>query len=247
MARAIATGALASACDNAEEELRRIPIDLLPHDRPRPLLSARIPFWFNCDFDRVGQIIQSARAAAAKYSCTVDALRAEDVYATHCIEMLHLDSARQAIHEASTIAQTVSQSGLHQNLAELTVRLGIAADDSAVLDLAKTALTDATSPEVVNRHRTFALCNAAIALARAGDTALLPQVASELRTHWLRVLAGTPFDYGCVALAIGLRAIGKSAQAERLVREYVGRQRLARYPRSPLTTSLVKEFGIPWD
>jgi DNA-binding SARP family transcriptional activator len=246
MVHAVSQGRLTQARALADEVLVRINEDLAPKDRCRPLLNARIPFWFDCDFERVEAIIHSARGALSAYACTVDALRTEDIYATHCLDKMRLDEAEGVIEMGADLVREFGYGGLVRNFAELQIRLKIARGDVSVVNALVAALSRNELHSVSERHRTFALCNAAVGLARTGDTEMLADVVAELAGLWDRIAKSCPFDYACVALAIGLAAAHKRRDAAGLLDRYSSEVRIARHAPSPFVLSLASEFGVTW-
>ena len=247
MVHAISTGRLERGCNLAAEELAWICRDLPAKDRCRPLLSSRVPFWFDCDFERVEQIINATRMALRSYAGTIDALRTEDVYATHCLDMMRLDEAENAIGETSELAKACGFRGLQENFAELKIRLRIARVDESVADAVSAELRRGAPLDACARHRTFALCNAVVGLARVHDLPAVEAAVVELECHWERLRRSCPFDYAVVALAIGWRHLNRRGQAVKLLGEYAAAGRVAAHPPSPFVAALAKEFKLKLD
>jgi hypothetical protein len=219
MVEAMSTRRISVAKALAEKDLSETVDGSLSRERVRMTLDNRLPFYFDCDFARVERIVAQVRERVQHYSSTFLALRTEDVYATHCIDMMR------------------------DNFLELGDRLSVARGDS--MPPASGEAGRGTPQGRHARHRTFPLCNLSIKAARANDTDVLRRLAPELTDAWHSVRQGCPFDYPCVALYVALSGIGRVSEARDVVDEYVNQSRVTRNPPSPFIASLAKEFGVP--
>jgi DNA-binding SARP family transcriptional activator len=244
MVRAIATKNISGACEIATSAMETILTERTLYENCRLLLSTRIPFWYDCDFGRVASIVECVRRIVDQYPGTVDSLRTQDVLATHLVDMMDLKSARSILEDLERTALGLQIRGFDRNVTELRTRLLLAEGDSEATDAVIAALLETRELPGRSRYRTFALCNAAVGLARQSNPGTLAPVVHDLRHQWERISAACPFDYPCVALSIGLNALGARTDAITLLNGYFGEVRIAQHPPSPFTNALLAEFDL---
>ena len=244
MVHAIAARDLKRARQLAERDLARFGAERPRMNHIRAMLNNRVPYWFDCDFGRVGQVIDRVRTVAQRYPSTFWALRVEDVYATQCIDLMHLDEARDVLSATRGRAREFGYVNLERNLDELSDRLCVA--EGSVTQ----RMTPQTVSSLVDRARThvrfqtFAICNATVFAARAEQFDALERILPHLVNHWELARSTCPFDYACVALCIALRALGQNDASASFIADYFRSSRTASHPPSPFVLRLASEFGL---
>lgn len=241
---AVASRRLGEAKKLAESALSRSS-GLSPTRACRAILGARVPFWFDCDFRRVTDLVRSAEVMVAPYPTSFYALRTRDVAATLQIELMELDEAGEAIGVALDLSRQYGYSGLNRNLDELTRRLMVAKRD--VSTSAGDLLCHAPPGDSRRFHRLelFDLCNSVVQLARLGDAAAIEGLAAEVQQHWLRYARGCGIDYLCIAAAICVLMLKGRAPAQAFADQYFRAERTATGEPSPFSRALAAEFGLP--
>jgi DNA-binding SARP family transcriptional activator len=235
---------LPSACDVATQIVAPFTGGDIPFSECRLVLNARIPFWFDCNFERVSAILHRVSGTLDSYAGTVDALRFYDMQATHLIDTMRLDEADSMIANIERSILSGQVAGIRENLRELRGRLLLARGGSAIDESFEKTLSGVSMSRKCARDRTFALCNAAIALARGPATPTLRTVVDELSQHWKQIADMCPFDYPCVALAIGMKAIGRASTGRTLLQSYFKATRIARYAPSAFVSYLLHDFKL---
>jgi DNA-binding SARP family transcriptional activator len=239
---AVANADLARAKDLAEEHIASVSDAQPPSERARMLLNARIPFWFDSDLARVDELLRRIRIVVDRYPSTTQAFRIEDAWVTHCIDIMQLDEAEQAIASARQLASALSLPGQHLSFLEASERLRVARGESGLrIGLGPSVPSGASR---FGRARTFALSNEVVLAARAGE-GRLAQLVTDLSRGWDALRRSCPFDYPCAALAIGLSALGKNEDAKHLWCTYRGEHRVASNEPSPFVQALSAEFNLP--
>ena len=243
LVEAMSAGNLTAACAIAEAEIERSQAD--SHlARCRALIDARMPFLYDCDFVRVEAVLSAARSALRDYPATRLSVRADDAFATYCIEMLRLNEASAILDRNEAVAQAYGFGPLALVLAETRVRLLLAERKLHPSDRVLADTLAHTSQPAGVRVRVFALCTATIAAARLGDSPCLRRLAVELTAHWDRLRSSRPFDYACLAMAIATLVTDGRAPATAIVQHYFQFQRVAQGRASPFVRALAEEFGF---
>ena len=216
----------------------------LSRERVRSSLNNRLPFYFDCDFERVEEIVVHVRDQVRHYSSTFLALRTEDVYATHCIDVMRLDEAAELIALAVERATRFGHKYLRHNFLELLDRLGVARGES-LIDPNFDSGTIRSGAGKHARIRAFPLCNLAVRAARSANRSVLRLVEPELTECWDSIKRGCPFDYPCLALAITKAALGRASEGTAVVSDYFMSSRVTKNTPSPFVLALAREFGVP--
>lgn len=245
MAKAMANRDLEEARSLADRVSEGIAHGRTLYEHCRLLLNTRIPFWYDCDFARVEAIVVGVRQIVDSYPGTLEAWRARDIHATHLVDMMRLSEAESIIGEMARASDNLELQGIQRNVRELKTRVALARRDNGATDSMLAALDETPTSTNLRRHRTFALCNAVVGLARAGRSNALPPLVRELGEHWELAASGCPFDYACVALAIGVKSLKSRKESHDLIARYNSSIRIARHGPSPFTNSLVDEFQLP--
>ncbi|HKS05859.1 MAG TPA: AAA family ATPase [Gemmatimonadaceae bacterium] len=243
LVHAVVSRRLPDACDIAESAFAQALAD--PHlpDRHRLMLSARVPFLFDCNYARAEAILRAAREGVRGYPSTYSALRANDAYATMCIDLMRLDEANEILKSIESIATQYAHAPFGRSLRETYLRLSIARGESVSTETVR-ELRRETAGSYHARERIFIMADAAVGLARARDSVAVASVVPELSRLWENSLSGCPFDYPCIALAIALGVTGAAEKGEQLVAGYFRETRVASRPPAPFVRSLADEFGL---
>lgn len=240
----VASRNLARACEIAES-IMDYALGMRPSpDSYLPMLSARIPFLFDCNFTRVAAILAEARDAVQPYPSSLGALRVGDAQATLYIELMMVDEAASLISALETVARQYAHAPISRSLRETQLRLRIARRDRDLAEQITPSLLTPNPDAPYARDRTFLLSGAAIGLARAGEAERLSDIVHELSALWTHSQQACPFDYPCVALAIGLGSLGRKREGDAVVAAYMRGSRVASFPPAPFVQSLADEFGV---
>jgi hypothetical protein len=236
---ALASRDLPRARNIAERQLTAMQTDVPSPDRWRSLLNLRVPFWFDCDFDRVKTLVDDARRDLHAYPSPYRATRADDIYTTHCVETMRLADARAAMRRVVDNAKLFGRNH-RQVMTETGIRLAIARRDTSV---ASSLLNRVRGVRQHGRVRAYLLSDACITYARLTDRERTAWAADRLAREWSRIQQLCPFDYPAAALAVAYVTLDMPDKAKGVL-DYFAFGRVTSNAPSPFVRAILSEFHI---
>jgi hypothetical protein len=213
-----------------------------PLQRATVLRHSRIPHWYDCNHVRSSQLAHAALAEVASYPSSYAYVLVQDVMATEYIEVGDALNAASHIDQAIATATEFGHRAALPSLAEMRLRNAVLTralpnEDDPVLAFLK-------APDLPDRTALYTNCARVILAARKGDLDAVANLMPLLTRAWKQLSKGCPFDYAAIAFAIGtLSSVSRKAAVEALG-AYLSTGRLAAFPLSAFSKSLLDEFGL---